>query len=332
MSRRLRAALVGAVTALALAACAAPLPTPQPDAVPVTLPPAVSTAQVDRILADLAETLAAADATAPADAAASAAALAPRVTGPAATLRAAQYVRLAAGDTTALTLVPPSEQTLVVPTTDVWPRTVMVVTAAPEDLRAPLLLTLVQDGPREPYRLWSWVRLFPGVQMPATTQPGIGSAPVAPDAGTLALAPADVMAQYVDLLTNGDASAYAPVFAADPLRAGIAAQRDGWVAAVADKGSLTETYQALDAPVSLATADGGAIVVGTVQTVTTITLTDSTLTIGDLTAALLGASTVASNLTLTWLSVVAFDVPPAGSAEPVAVLGAEHAPVQVTGS
>jgi len=326
MSRRPLAAVAGAVLALALAACAPPLPTPQPDAVPVVLPAALSTAQVERVLAGLGETLAAADA------AASVEALGPRVAGPAATLRAAQYVRLAAGDATALTVIPAEGQTLVVPVTDTWPRTAMVVTAAPEDLRAPLLLTLVQDAPRDPYRLWSWVRLFPGVQMPPTTQPGIGSAPVAVDDAALVLSPTDVLAQYVDVLTNRDSSPYAATFAVDPLRTAVAAQRDGWAAAVADKGALAETYQALGAPHALATADGGAIVVGTVQTVTSITLTDSTLTIGDLTAALLGGTVVKSNLTITWLSVVAFRVPPAGSADPVQVLGAEHAPVQVTGA
>ncbi|HWS57136.1 MAG TPA: hypothetical protein VN257_01230 [Actinotalea sp.] len=326
MSRRVRAALVGATLVALLAACAAPLPEPEPDPVPAVPPPALSVARADEILADLGATLA------EADAAASPEALQPRVTDPAATIRASQYVRATAGDTTAVTVIPEDWQTLVVPTTDTWPRTVMVVTAAPDDLQAPLLLTLVQDTPRAQFRMSAWARLFPGVQMPATAEPELGSAPLPGDSDALAVAPEDVLAQYVDVLTSREDSAYTDAFAPDPLSTAIAAQADGWSAAVAGRGTLTQTYQVIDGPWSLATAEGGGLVVGAIQTVTALTLVDSTLTIGDLTASLLGTSTVSSDLTITWLSVVVFDVPPAGSSDPIEVLGAEHAPVQVTGS
>lgn len=321
-------ALAGLVGVTLLAACATPLPVADPDAVPAAAPPAVSSAQVTDVLTRVGEALA------EADAAASTELLATRLTGPAATIRAAQYVLAAAGDPDALTVVPATAQTVVAPTTDTWPRATTVITTAPADLRAPLLLTLVQTAPREPYRLWSWVRLFPGVQMPATAQPTVGSAPLPVDTDALAVAPAEVVARYVDVLTSGDASVHAAGFTADPLRAAIVAQRDGWAAAVTGNGTLTETYQALpDGPYAIATADGGAIVVGAIQTTTAITLVDSTITIGDQTSALLGGlTTVAGSLTLSWLSVVAFAVPPAGSTEPITVLGAEHAPVAASGS
>ena len=61
------------------------------------------------------------------------------------------------------------------------------------------------------------------------------------------------------------------------------------------------------------------------------TLADSVLTLGDQTAALLGKSTVTSSVAFTWLSVVAFAVPPAGSSDPIEVLGAEHSRIGVTG-
>ncbi|NTW41999.1 MAG: hypothetical protein HGA44_19325 [Cellulomonadaceae bacterium] len=309
-----------------LGACATPLPVAEPDAVPAAVAPALSEDQVDRVLADVEATFAAADAVPSVDL------LAPRVQGPAATIRSAQYALRAAGDAEAVTEVPADVQTVIAPATDTWPRTIMVVTAAPADLRAPLLLTLVQDSPRAQYRLWSWARLFPGVQVPATAKPTIGSPQVAVDSTALVATPTDVLAQYVDVLTSRDASPFAALFAADPLRTAIAAQRDGWAAAVTDKGTLAETYQALpDGLWSMGTADGGAIVVGSIQTVTTMTLADSTVTIGDTTAALLGKQTVSKNLAITWLSVVAFAVPPAGSTDPITVIGAEHSPIQVTG-
>lgn len=325
MSRRSRGAVLAAV-ALALAACSTPLPEPQPDAVPAALPPAVSTGQVEDVIAEVTEVLTTADA------ALDPALLDPRVTGPAREIRAVEYQLRTAGDTTAITPIPPSAQTIVAPTTDDWPRTVMVVTEPPADLQPPLLLTLVQDAPRPQYRMWAWARLFPGVEMPATPQPDVGSAPVAPDDTSLAVPPSDVVHWYTDVLANGAASPHVGAFTVDPLRTGIEATRQAFAGVVGANGTLSETYVPIEtAPYALATADGGAIVVGAFRTLTTITLTDSTLTIGDQTAALLGRQTVASNLAIGWLSVVAFHVPAAGTPEPITVLGAEHSRTQVTG-
>lgn len=328
MSRR-RTTVAGALAlaGLLLSACSSPLPAPSPDAVPAAMPPAISTEQVAEVLEDINATVQEAEA-----ADFNPDLLDPRLTGPARTMRTIEYALRLAGNTEAITTVPSVAQTIVAPTTDTWPRTVMVITESPADLQAPLLLTLVQDGPREPYRMWSWARLFPGVAVPATAQPEIGSSPVAPDAESLVASPESVVARYVDVLANGAESPHAASFTDDPLRAGIAATRDAYAGLVVDKGSLTETYQPHDSgPYAIATADGGAIVVGAVQTVTTVTLDDSTLTIGDQTASLLGRQTVANNLAITWLSVVVFAVPPAGSTEPITVLGAEHSRIQVTG-
>ncbi|HEY3438638.1 MAG TPA: hypothetical protein VGK35_13200 [Actinotalea sp.] len=327
MSRRTRSLVVAAVAALSLVACSAPLPQPHPDAAPAAVQPAVSTDQVDRVLAGLASTLESADG------GAGAAALDARLTGPAKTLRAVEYQLAAAGDTSALRQIPAAAQTRIAPATKTWPRTVFVVTEPPADLTAPLLLTLVQQTPRDQFKLWSWVRLFPGVQVPATAKPDIGSAPVPMDAATLVASPADVIAHYVDVLTNGAASPFAASFTPDdPLRTGIAGVRAQYASVVTEKGSLTETYQPYEGGAyAIATADGGAIVVGAIQTVTTISLADSTLTLGGPAAALLGKPTVASSLAITWLSTVAFAVPPAGSPNPITVLGGEHSPIQVTG-
>ena len=312
---------------LALTACAAPLPEPQPDAIPAVLPPALSVEQVEEVLADVAATLA------EADTAGSAELLEPRVEGAAERIRTVEYVLAAAGDPDALTPIPANAQTLVVPTTDTWPRTVMVVTEPPEDLQAPLLLVLVQAEPRAQYELQAWARLFPGVQTPPTTQPEIGSRAVDPDDETLLVSPETVVAEYLDVLTNGAESEFAAAFTEDPLRAGIAATRAAFTeSASVNGGSLTETYQPAGlGPYAIATADGGAIVVGVIETLTTITLADSVLTLGDQTAALLGKDTVTTSVAFTWLSVVAFAVPPAGSSQPIEVLGAEHSRVGATG-
>ena len=327
--RRTRARTLAAlaVVTIGLAGCSSALPTPQPEALPAVAPAALVDSQVSRILDEVTSALADADALQSADA------LGARIGSTAKEIRAAQYVQAAAGAAGALTEIPPTSQTIIAPATTEWPRTLMVVTTAPEDLRAPLLLTLVQESPRAAYTLMSWVRLFPGTQMPATAQPSIGSAPVDGASQEVATSPIDVVARYVDVLAKGSDSDFAEAFSADPLRERIAQQRAGWTEAVGEQGSVAESYEILSAePSSLATADGGAIVVGTVRTVTAISLVDSTLTVGDQTAALLGSSEVSSSLVISWDSVVAFSVPPAGSADPIVVLGAEHAPISVTGS
>lgn len=314
------------VTALSLAACTTPLPEPQPEAVPAVVPSAVTVEQVEDVLADVSAVIAAADEQSTAEL------LDSRVTGAAREIRQVEYALRVAGDTEAVTPIPEAAQTIIAPQTDTWPRPVLVVTEPPADLQPPLLLALQQDEPRAQYRLSAWVRLFPGVEMPTTAQPQLGSPVLAPDSDALTVPPGEVIGRYVDLLTNGAASAQVPFFAEDPLRVGIAATRDAYTAVVGENGTLTETYQPnADAPIAIGTADGGAIVVGGFRTVTTITLSESTLNIGDQTAALLGGSSVRTNLAMTWLSTVAFVIPPAGSTEPVRMLGAEHSLVGVTG-
>lgn len=327
MTRLLRGAGGAALAAAVglLAACSQALPVPHPDALPAATPPALSAEQAERVLDDVAATLAAADAKLSAEA------LAPRVTGPAATIRGVQYTLSAAGDPDALTALPTEAQTLVLPTAAAWPRTMMAVTKPPEDLTAPLLLTAVQDGPRDPFRLWSWVRLFPGVQTPALAQPEVGSAPVDPNSTEFAVAPSEVVAAYADLVTNREASQFAGVFSDEPLRRGIWQTKDAFTGVVGANGTLAETYTANPDIQALATADGGVLVVGSMTTTTTITLTDSTLKIGDQTAALLGTDTVKANLSITWLSVLAFVVPPEGADEQIQVLGGEHVRIKVTG-
>lgn len=322
-----RTALV-AVAALGLAACAAPPPAPAPDAVPAVPPPALTVAQSTRVLDSIGAVLAAGDL------ALDPAGLPARLSGPALTIRTAEYIRTTAtGGTRPPVTIPMTAQTTIVPDTDAWPRTQMVVTEQPADLQAPLLLVLEQTAPREPYRMWGWARLGPSVQMPATAEPTIGSEPVAPDDGSLLLTPADAIAQYADVLTNGDASPFAGTFPADFFHAALQSAREQTAASLATVATVAETVApAGTAVTSLRTADGGAIVVGELSTVTTVALSQGSITLSDpFDAALAGKASVASSLVRTWTDVVALYVPPAGGGDQVQVLAAEHARTAVTG-
>lgn len=326
--RRLTRTALVVIAGLGLAACAAPPPEPAPDAVPAVPPPVLTVAQSTRVLDSIGEVLAAGDA------ALDPAGLPARVSGPALTIRTAEYIRATAtnGERPPVT-IPMTAQTTIVPDTDTWPRTQMVVTEQPADLQAPLLLVLEQTAPREPYRLWGWARLGPSVQMPATAEPTIGSEPVAPDDSSLLITPTEAIAQYADVLTNGDASSFAGTFPADFFRTALQGAREQTAASLATVGTVAETVAPAETAVtSLRTADGGAIVVGQLSTVTTVTLSQGSITLSDpFDAALAGTASVASHLVRTWTDVVALYVPPAGGGEQVQVLAAEHARTAVTG-
>ncbi|RMI02393.1 hypothetical protein [Cellulomonas triticagri] len=326
--RRLAATAAAAVVALGLAACATPVPEPQPDAAPAVPPPALSVAQSTRVLDQVGEVLAAGDA------ALDPAGLDARLTGPALAIRSSEYTRAQAtgGERPPVTL-PTTAQTTIVPDTDTWPRTQMVVTEQPADLQAPLLMVLEQAGPREPYRLWGWARLGPSVQMPLTADPTVGSEPVAADDTSLLLSPQEAVAQYADVLTNGDASAAAATFPPDFFRTALTEARNQTAASLQAVATVTETVAPeADQVTALRTADGGAIVVGQLTTVTTVALSQGSITLNDpFDAALAGKDSVTSNLVRTWTDVVALYVPPAGGGEQVQVLAAEHARTAVTG-
>lgn len=326
--RRLAATAVSLVVALGLAACANPVPEPVPDAVPAVPPPALTVAQSTSVLEEIGTVLAAGDA------ALDPAGLEARLTGPALAIRTAEYTRAQAtgGQRPPVTL-PMTAQTTIVPDTDTWPRTQMVVTEQPDDLQAPLLLVMQQASPREPYRLWGWSRLGPSVEMPATATPEEGSEQVAADDTSLLLTPTEALAQYADVLTNGDGSAAAPRFPADFFRTAITEARSQTAASLQAVATVAETVAPeADSVTALRTADGGAIVVGQLTTVTTVTLSQGSITLNDpFDAALAGKDSVSSNLVRTWTDVVAMYVPPAGGAEQVTVLAAEHARTAVTG-
>lgn len=328
-SPRRRAALLAGAALVALTACAAPLPQPAPAPVPAVAPPATTIGQSDDVLTTVGTVLAAGDA------ALDSKVLTPRVSGPALAIRSAEYVRAkATANAKPPTALPTKAQALILPQTTTWPRTQLVVTVQPDDLQAPRILVLQQAKPREQYHLWGWGRMGQGVKMPATAAPEIGSAVLAPDAKGLVATPTDALAQYCDVLTNGKASPYASTFAPDAFRTGIEAARASTVAGVGAAGTATETYTPDPAPMTtLATVDGGALVVGKLTTVSTVVLTPGgTIKLDPFYAALTGKQSAASNFVRTFTDVVIVYVPPAGSKDLMQVLAAEHAITAVTAS
>lgn len=320
---------VTAALALSLGACAAALPQPEPPAAPAVALPVLSVAQSEGVLSRIGAVLDSADATL------DPAGLPERLTGPALAIRTAEYVRATAtAGAKPPTVLPTRAQTFVVPDTTTWPRTELVVTEQPDDLQAPRLLVLTQAAARDPYRLWGWARLGAGVKMPGTADTTHGSAPIAVDATGLLLSPAKTLAQYADVLANGDASTSAGAFPADFFRTYIETRRAAYSESLKAVATVTETYTpAAGGIVALATADGGAIVVGAMTTQTTIAVAQGSVALDDaFEAALAGRASVTKSSVRTWTDVLAFYVPPAGSTTTqIQVLAAEHSLTSVTG-
>jgi hypothetical protein len=303
-----------------LAACSSSLPTPAAvgQAVP---PPVLSATQVQAVLGAVTNVLT------PADKALDPSGLPARLVGPALAMRSAEYVRATATSGAKLpTQLPASEASAVIPQSDTWPRTVLVVTDQPADLGPRRVLVLQQASARDQYRLWGWARMFPG-EFPKTAALTSGSAVLPMDDPDLLVPPSALLGQYADVLANGASSAAVNTFATDPFRTSTEGKRVEQLNLAAE-GSATfaETYAPVGGPlVALATQDGGAIVVGELATASTVTAAPGGGTVGNdpVAAALAGAPPTAS-LSRTYTDVMVFYVPPKSAGGQVVALAAEQ--------
>lgn len=257
-----------------------------------------------------------------------------RLIGPALTIRTSQLlVAQIIDDNSLVTVLPGTYQQLIIPTTTTWPRTAFAITDVTEELHPPRLLALVQYAPREPYKLWGWVQLLPGVQMPAFNDPRLGSEELSPDDTSLKLTPIAAVDQYADLLTRRGESAYTGNF--EPIESddfrNFMAQ---WVAAQEEALSQERVegiYYLAARPsssgiFSIRTADGGAVVMAELITderleaVVGAVLTPQTQTA----QALLSGQEFTNILTAQYHAIIALHVPAAGSPDAVRLLGYSH--------
>jgi len=325
---------VGLTLALGLSSCASGFqtgrgevtPTPTASVAPgqeVPLPD-VSEPQLTRILARISEAIATADKNLDATTAAT------RLVGPALNIRSANYaMRRADGNVTALPGIPASPVTFLMPqATNTWPRYVMTVIQDPADATVPTTgLVLVQESPRENYRVEYSVTLEPNAQVPEIAPATTGSAILAPDSKLLLLQPNQVALAYGDILLKGDVSPYAGLFdgATDSLRTQIGLPyKDAKRAAVGDKASLEFTQQiGSGEPISLATIDSGAIVLVSLNEIETIrpTETGATVNAEGQTKVLAGIASSTTGIESTYGIQLAFYVPPLGSTDKIRLLG-----------
>ena len=238
-----------------------PMPTDEPeDDTPVTQP-AVTVPQMERIMRRVAVFATDVDASRDATVAAQ------RFTGPALEARTANYaIRGSLAEHPLPTPIPASPLTLTLPQQATgWPRTVLTIAKNSDDPTiAPSALTLVQQSPRENYKILYAISLAPDAEVPEVAPASIGAAPISPEFKGLVMPTGQVASAYADVLLKGEASEFYPMFEAegDTLMqqlgpAGQKAINDGLPATV----DASYSNAVGDSPtIALATNDAGALV------------------------------------------------------------------------
>ncbi|WP_067778566.1 hypothetical protein [Actinomyces vulturis] len=238
------------------------------------------------------------------------------LTGPAKRIRTEQYaLAQATGKDDVVKPLVTTSQASAVGLTLGWPRTVMTATEFTDTTNIPQLLTLSQDSARDPFELWAWIRLFPGVEIPPTAKPATGSPQVDLDTAGLIMTPQDALASYVEAL-NDPNSISGHLWADDPLRSLVEKQR-ALNDSLKDVGNIAVSVTAgSDGVRGLQTEDGGALVMTTL-TITSVysrTVPKSTMKVSGDVAALAGGEDLKGKITATYDVMVAFSLPAAKDA------------------
>jgi len=256
--------------------------------------------------------------------------LVPRVANPTLSARRVSYiVTRADSQSGSLLAIPAGPVRLVVPQqTTGWPRSVFGVIQDEQDLESPSLGVIIrQEDPRSNYKLTYAVVLNPQVQLPDLPSANVGAPKLNPDSKLIRLAPSELLAHYADVVNNGGESPFAEEFAL-PIDAlygqigpdALALRQESFGQNVRIEWNTTVTDREV---VAFSSADGGAIVLGTLQQTERVepvqsgAAVNSGIGIRALTS--LSQSTegfdVDSHVQILWY------VPPVGSEEGIRVLG-----------
>lgn len=209
--------------------------------------------------------------------------LAPRVTGSAVTFRKAAYEMIGKAEEWAAFLSVPGES-LIVPMTTVTAEFPRVAIALVEDSTkdgVPYFMALQQADAQSSYTSWGWAQQAVGIEMPQVPNELVGSEKVELDSGDLVMTPAEALALYAKVLSDGDPADPDDLLADDPFKVErhkqIKTEREELNAGVEkdEAATVKETYAVVDKEfVGLRTDDGGAIVMGTLTSTRKVSIKD----------------------------------------------------------
>lgn len=315
-----------AAASLALSGCASneALPAPTPAAAVTRV--AISEETFSDVQKDIFDSVAKADSEGNTDS------LAARATGPFTTIRGAQYkLKKFLADSYGLeTLSTTPIQTAISPAQN-YPHTAISVMEAPQGSNLQTISVFEQSTARDNWKIWGALDILPGATFPALKLSDSAAVSIAPDAGDgLVASPQDVLAGYAkaaQTAKNPDGM----TFADDKLRQTLWDGNKTNTEAIGDAGSVEMTFSTADVdPVTFATDDGGALVVGQINFRTKISVTqeDATVTLGSMIGAMAtgkadGEIQVKKSLTADYTVMVAFHIPADGAKdETITAVGA----------
>lgn len=209
-----------------------------------------------------------------------------------------------------------------------WPRAVVTVIKPDDAKLLPRAVTLVQQSAREPFKVTSIVELTPKAKLPDAAPLTVGAKTLDEVAGGLSIAPDQLAAAYGDVVLQGDKSPHAARFdlANDSLLPQIGEQYRSAQTQSIDANASSIDFKnrpSKDAPVGVASLDGGAVVAVTLEEIETITAKNNraTIKVTGVTAALAGKSTSQKGFEKVYSDQLLFYVPPASSGGKVQLLG-----------
>ncbi len=321
------AGVAAVVLAGSATAAQAASPSPQPSgnasssaAKDATGSPVLLEAQFRRILEQVSS------ATDAGDAAKDAAKLADRVAGPELEIRTQNYkIRSQVGSYEPRMPVRSTKLlTTVITSSRDWPRQVLAVTQGDGNV-VPQILTLVQQSPRENYKLMETTPLQPGTTFPTIGRGGTQTL-AASDKSGLLYSGEEAMSGLADRLTSADSpfkdklvEGSSSPYIADTL------SYQAEVVKAGENGNFSFTHKvAPENTVVFRTSDGGALVLGRINFgfEGTPKAAGDKLSIGDDAAALAGGKETSTGMVLSFAESMAVYVPPAGSTDPMKLVAA----------
>lgn len=256
-----------------------------------------------------------------------------RFAGPALELRQANYhIRQTKPDEPPLDVIPADPIEMVLPqSSDQWPRAITLVVAKPDDAegksQVPMSLLLVQESPRENYRVQFAVSLEPNVVVNALSPAAVGAQAVSSESNQFELAPKEIGRAYGDVLLHGDQSEFYSKFdlTHDTLQSQIGVEwKNQRKALIPSTAELSFAYQERPgSEYAFATDDGGALVWVNIAETQTLRAKEAgaEVSAGPTATALSGIANSKTGIETTFSYQLVFYLPPAGQGQHIQLLG-----------
>ncbi len=304
-------------------------PTPTPTSGVIADPPVLIESQIQKIVSNVAMWAK------KADGATDKAMLESRFEGAAQQMRTTYYYLMSKSSKNEA--LPPIEERItwsLPAASNIWPRTLMVVTDA-EDNKLPQMLVMSQSSPRTQYKVSYVISLVPGAALPPVAAADAGAIPVASDSAYLKVVPRQLPPTYGDVIDKGALSEHFGLFNLenDKYYADVSALEQAQVQKLTKAKIKFKHFLGSSKVLSLSTASGGALVAVYMKDDYTIKpiKAGSGVTVSGNEKILLGTAGSVKGVRSTYGNMMVFYVPPLSADEKTTLLGVTQGLLAVKG-